>query len=113
MAGVGCCVGNAPLLDRAMTTDENGHWYRQHIVCDFCGGQTRGLMDKERNAVVCDACGGELRPLDWDNIRQERSQNTLLRLQRKSLEMKKKHLKQLQKEVEYLENILTATSSPK
>jgi ribosome-binding protein aMBF1 (putative translation factor) len=82
-------------------TDEKPRYYARYIICDFCGEQTRGSIDKARNAVVCDSCHKELRPIDW-NKRQERSHDALIRLQQQNLETKKKHIKQLEKEVERL-----------
>ena len=96
-----------------MTIDEERHWYGKHIVCDFCGQETRGKIEEKQNAVLCTSCHKELRPLDWDKKRQERSQDILLRLQHQNLEMKKKHIKRLEKEVVRLEDILEVIPSPK
>ena len=97
---------------RSLSLDR-GVWYEKHIVCDFCGQETRGKIEEKQNAVVCTSCHNELRPLDWGKKRQKRSQDILLRLQRQHLEMKKRHIKRLEKEVVRLEDILEAIPSPK
>ena len=64
MAGVWRCRGELAVLDRAMTIDENrqkkfrslsldrGVWYGKHIVCDFCGQETRGKIEEKQNQIT-------------------------------------------------------------
>jgi len=41
-------------------------FFKEHVVCDYCGIETRGLVYAESQRVVCSSCKGVLLDVDMD-----------------------------------------------
>lgn len=41
-------------------------FFKEHVICDYCGIETRALVYAESQQVVCSSCKGVLLDVDMD-----------------------------------------------
>ena len=79
--------------------------YKHYIECEFCGQSTRGPINYNGD-VKCDSCN---RVLSAQRGSEEWKKQKIVALQKMELLNKKKQIKQLEKEIVRLEEIISCS----
>ena len=79
--------------------------YNHYVECDFCGQSTRGPISYNGD-VKCDSCN---RVLSAQRGSEEWKKQKIVALQKMELLNKKKQIKQLEKEIVRLEEIISCS----